>query len=202
MKYALIKNNIEVKKLVEIKEGCTLEQNWQFPETIKIFNEKEEALEELKHYRSDIRKLGEYYNFEEYYVEEVTLDEDGAIYESFDILGFSKNVVNESLLKYIGFEEGDKILKNNGYVQDDAAISDGVTCDYIDDTYYHLCDDDGNELHVLSFVRYVNRNDDPLNDDRSLDFVVDEKWEEVDSATCSLSIPEAKNIEDEYQMDR
>lgn len=63
-----------------IKEGCTLEQWEQFPIVIKTFASKQNALEELEKYKTEITKLsggaGPYYLVEEYYVEENVYDEE------------------------------------------------------------------------------------------------------------------------------
>lgn len=78
------------------------------------------------------------------------------------------------------FEDGEKFLLENGYVQSDSATDDQSSyCDYIIDTYYTLYSEDGEEVHVVSFVRCYNKNNDPANDDGSADFVVREYWTEV-----------------------
>lgn len=84
-KYELMKNDIEINRRDKdrIAPGCTLDQGDCDPELIKSFDSKEEALEELKKYKSDIRelkgRLGTYYQVTEYYVEENTYDEDGFV---------------------------------------------------------------------------------------------------------------------------
>ncbi|MBD5543745.1 MAG: hypothetical protein HDR01_05775 [Lachnospiraceae bacterium] len=96
MKYEIRKNTREIsyKKRAEIKEGCTLEQDNQEPEIIKSFDNKGEALSELKQYKSDICKLsggaGTYYAVTEYYVEENEYDEDGEWVSGGDVWEFSK----------------------------------------------------------------------------------------------------------------
>lgn len=83
MKYEIRKNirEISYKKRAGIRVGCTLDQDNQDPEIIKSFDDKDDALNELKSYKSDIRKLsggaGAYYAVTEYYVEENEYDEDG-----------------------------------------------------------------------------------------------------------------------------
>lgn len=59
MKYEIRKNEREIsyKNRAQIKQGCTLDQFDQEPEIIKSFDDKDEALNELKSYKSDIRKL-------------------------------------------------------------------------------------------------------------------------------------------------
>ena len=95
-KYELMKNDIEInwRDKEKIVQGCTLDQGDCDPELIKSFYTKEEALEELKKYKSDIRELkgnlGTYYKITEYYSEENTYDEDGNFVEGGDIWEFSE----------------------------------------------------------------------------------------------------------------
>lgn len=78
----------------EIKRGCTLEQDNQEPEIIQPFADKEEALEELKKYKSEVIKLsggaGTYYSVTEYYVEENEYDEDGEWISGGDVWEFAE----------------------------------------------------------------------------------------------------------------
>ena len=96
MKYEIIKNTREIsyKNRKEIKEGCTLEQDNMMPEIIKSFDNKDEALKELKSYESDIKRLsgaaGTYYNVTEYYVEENEYDENGEWVSGGDVWSISK----------------------------------------------------------------------------------------------------------------
>lgn len=96
MKYEIRKNTKEIscKKRVEIKAGCTLDQENQDPEIIKAFDDKEEALNELKQYKSEICKLsggaGSYYLVTEYYVEENGYDEDCEWVSGGDVWAFSE----------------------------------------------------------------------------------------------------------------
>ena len=101
VRYEIIKNTREIsyKKRSEIKEGCTLNQRDQEPEIIKAFDKKEDALNELKSYKSDISKFngvaGLYYLVTEYYVEKNEYDEDGEFVEDFGILAFSKMEIRD-----------------------------------------------------------------------------------------------------------
>lgn len=96
MKYEIRKNTREIsyKDRKEIKEGCTLDQFDQELEIIKVFDDKEKALEELKAYSSSISKFsggaGAYYLVTEYYVEENEYDEDGDRVSGGDVWEFSK----------------------------------------------------------------------------------------------------------------
>ena len=81
--FNLIKSNIEITyaNRGSIVAGCTLNQDDLEVETVKSFDSKKEALEELQKHKTDIRELsgsaGKYFSVIEYYVE----DEDGNIWE-------------------------------------------------------------------------------------------------------------------------
>lgn len=59
MKYEIRKNTKEIsyKNRAQIEQGCTLDQFDQDSEIIKSFDDKDEALNELKSYKTDIRRL-------------------------------------------------------------------------------------------------------------------------------------------------
>lgn len=82
-------------------------------------------------------------------------------------------------LEGLNYEEGKKLLLNNGYVQNNSGRSDGVDCDYILDTYFTLFDETNEETDVKSFVQKFNKNDEILNDDGSGDFLLSEEWANV-----------------------
>lgn len=88
--------------------------------------------------------------------------------------------VNIEELKKLNYDDGEKLLLTNEYVQNDAGRTDEAPlCDYIEDIYYTLYDEEGEELHKVSYTRHMNKNNDAENDDGSEDFVVKEGWEEV-----------------------
>lgn len=95
-KFEIIRNTVEIsyKNRSEIKEGCTINQDNQEPELIKSFDVKEEALEALKDYKSEVIDLsggaGTYYSVIEYYVEEHVYDEEGDLIDFGDIWEFSE----------------------------------------------------------------------------------------------------------------
>lgn len=103
MKYEIMRitREISYKDRHEIKEGCTLDQSNQEPKIIKSFDGKDEALEALKSYQSDIQKLsggaGPYYSVTEYYVEENEYDENGDWVSGGDVWEFSKMRIEEDL---------------------------------------------------------------------------------------------------------
>lgn len=173
MQYKLMKDDIEVKKISEIKEGCTLNQHSHAPEVIGEYEDKDIALDELKKYKSSINQVGHVYNFIEYYIQE---ENDGG----FDIWEFSKIIINDSLIRDFDYEQGKKILENLGYIQDcSAEDSQNECCDYVLDTYFNLYDEDGDVIHTVSFVEYYNKNDDVTNDDGSMDYLVKSYWTEI-----------------------
>lgn len=96
LKYELRKNTREIRyrDRKEIKEGCTLNQDDQYPEIISSFDSKEEALESLKGYKTKIidysLATGTYYSVTEYYVEENEYDEEGKWLGGGGIYEFSK----------------------------------------------------------------------------------------------------------------
>ena len=91
--FELKKSNVEIsyKNRMEIKEGCSVD--CEDPEIIKLFESKEQALEELKKYNTEISELsgsaGIYYNVTEYFVEQIIYD-DEEVFESIGIVGYSK----------------------------------------------------------------------------------------------------------------
>lgn len=95
-KFELFKNTVEInwREKDRIEEGCTMDQGDCDPEIIKSFDNKDEALEALKKYKSDIRELsgnlGKYYEITEYYIQENIYDEEGTFIEGGDIWEFSE----------------------------------------------------------------------------------------------------------------
>ena len=91
------------------------------------------------------------------------------------------NKVDINILKKLNYEDGKKLLINNGYIQatESATSENSTISDYIVDINFSLFNNEIEEVHTVSFSQYLNKNDDPLNDDKSLDFVVLERWEEV-----------------------
>lgn len=91
------------------------------------------------------------------------------------------NKVDINILKKLNYEDGKKLLINDGYIQttESATSENSTISDYIADINFSLFNNEIEEVHTVSFSQYLNKNDDPLNDDKSLDFVVLERWEEV-----------------------
>ena len=91
--YELKKNSIEIKK-EDMTVGCAVNDTNASPELIKKFRNKEEALEELKKYNTEIDEFssatGTMCNDTEYYVEENEYDEDGEWNSGGDIWEISK----------------------------------------------------------------------------------------------------------------
>lgn len=85
---------IKYKERFEIAAGCTANQDDCESKLIKSFDSKEDALEELKNYKTEINSFssntGTRYNVTEYFVEEAEYDEDGDWIAGGDIWGFSE----------------------------------------------------------------------------------------------------------------
>lgn len=94
MKYEIRKNYIEVRKKADIVEGCTLQQNWQEPEILEVFESLEEAKEALVKYESAVRWMDStigFYAVEEFYIEENEYNKDGEWLSGGDVWEFAKN---------------------------------------------------------------------------------------------------------------
>ena len=94
MVYELKKNTKEIiyKNRKEISEGCTTDA--PEPEVINSFEKKDDALRELKNFKSEVQRLsgpaGTYFSVTEYCVEENEYDEDGEWIGGGDIWEISK----------------------------------------------------------------------------------------------------------------
>ena len=101
--YELRCDSIELRSVKQIKNGVAASQDQDtYPEIIKTFDTKEEALSELKKYHTEIRELSHhmrYYEVTEYYVEENTYDQDGENVKGGDIWGIS-NITSDDMEKY------------------------------------------------------------------------------------------------------
>ena len=103
IKYNLVEHTEEFQsthfkyRTFEYTEGMVLDYEYRhttYPEVIKQFDTKQEALNELKNYYSvyaeSMRYFGIiYYEVTEYYVEEVELNEDGEFLSGGDIWGYA-----------------------------------------------------------------------------------------------------------------
>lgn len=87
MKFILFKNEGEVKRYYE---GCTTDRSDTNPEVIKSFDNKNEALKELKKYKTSVTDFKSYCLVEEYYVEEQIQNEEGEFVDGGDIWDYSK----------------------------------------------------------------------------------------------------------------
>lgn len=96
MKYELKEcvREVKYKERKEIVKGCTVDQEDYESTLIKSFDSKEDALEELKKYKSSIHEfssnIGRCYEVTEYFVEEVEYDEDDEWIAGGDIWEFSE----------------------------------------------------------------------------------------------------------------
>lgn len=93
-KFQLKNGSVEIKwkDRFSIKEGIAYD-NLVDEEIIKSFDTLEEAKRALKNYKTSIRELSNtriYYSVEEYWIEEVEVDEDDEFIESLGVHAFSK----------------------------------------------------------------------------------------------------------------
>lgn len=83
IKFEIKKDNIEIKykDRDQIKPGCTLDNMNSNPEILETYETKEEAIEALRKYKTEISKFsysaGMMFDITEYYVEENVYDDDG-----------------------------------------------------------------------------------------------------------------------------
>lgn len=119
-KYEVKENTIEVnyKNRKNIKAGVSLESENQEPITIASCETLEEAQEELKKLKTDIKENHyntTFYTVTEYYIEENEYDEDGDWVTGGDIYDFSEmniDVVECETRKYLGtFHDFESALK-------------------------------------------------------------------------------------------
>lgn len=119
-KYEVKENTIEVnyKNRKSIKAGVSLESENQEPVTIVSCETLEEAQEELKKLKTDIKENHyntTFYTVTEYYIEENEYDEDGDWVTGGDIYDFSEmniDVVECETRKHLGtFNSFEKALK-------------------------------------------------------------------------------------------
>lgn len=109
-KWCLMKNDIVFpwKDKGKIEQGCTVSipRTEEYPELISQFNNLEDAQEALSKYASIIEleqtTVGSRWRFTEYYIEELSFDEDGEWMPGGDILAFSEiPVTAEDVADYI-----------------------------------------------------------------------------------------------------
>lgn len=110
MVYELRRADCEIRynHAIKIEDGITQRQNDIYSDLIKSFTSVEEALEELKNYKSSVshyKGFGNlsYFEIEEYYIEEY--DDDGEWVAGGDIWGFSQ-----------GLKDDIDKLKADGYI--------------------------------------------------------------------------------------
>lgn len=89
-KFEIKKTNAELKKVNEIRQGASVDQDGYDAELIASFDTADEAKEELKKYSTKVDEMSGYYSMTEYYIEESEYDEDGDWVNGGDILEFSE----------------------------------------------------------------------------------------------------------------
>ena len=114
---------IKYKERFEIAAGCTANQDDCESKLIKSFDSKEDALEELKNYKTEINSFssntGTRYNVTEYYVEENEYDEDGDWVAGGDVWEFSKMEIEvvekpsyNTIATFDNFEDAEKAMND------------------------------------------------------------------------------------------
>ena len=110
IKFEIKKDNIEVayKDRMNIKPGCTLDNLNSDSEILESFDTKEDAIEALKKYTTDISTFssanGTVFDVTEYYVEGNEYDEEGHIIAC-------NGVWEESKMEITLVDEGGNIIK-------------------------------------------------------------------------------------------
>lgn len=110
IKFEIKKDNIEIayKDRMNIKPGCTLDNLNSDSEIIESFDTKEDAIEALKKYTTDISTFssanGTMFDVTEYYVEGNEYDEEGHIIAC-------NGVWEESKMEITLVDEGGNIIK-------------------------------------------------------------------------------------------
>lgn len=118
-KYDLVKRSAEIswKDRKTIIAGCTMDDMEQ--EKIKSFDFLEEAKDELKKYKSDVRKIGSLYEVIEYMIEENEYDEGGAWLSGGDVWCISDMTIEvvekpsyETIANCSSMEEAEEVVNN------------------------------------------------------------------------------------------
>lgn len=127
-RFEIKKDNMEIRyrDRNQIKPGCTLDNMNSDPKVIEVYDNKEDALNALRKYKTEISEFsfptGRMFDVTEYYVEENTYDDDG---EPESCNGVWEESKMEILLKD---EDGKVIDTFNNYADAEAA--------------YNACDDE------------------------------------------------------------
>ena len=59
-------------------------------------------------------------------------------------------------LKGLDYEEGKQLLENFGYIGGNTGSTESNISDYVEDEYFTLYDDDGEEIDIISWEMYCN----------------------------------------------
>lgn len=90
---------VSLKKDEVYTQGITMEQNWQEPYTIATFENKNEALEALKNYKTEVRKMAHIIFIKEYYVQKIEINKNNE--NDFNIL----DICEFASVQYFGFNQ-------------------------------------------------------------------------------------------------
>lgn len=87
-------------------------------------------------------------------------------------------MIDMNKLCNMSFEEGKIYLKENGYVQNDSAISiDTTISDRVEDIYFTLYDENDQELDVISYCMFYNQIGNREDGDIE---IISEGWETLE----------------------
>lgn len=130
IKYELLEYHQEVayRDRKEIKEGCTLNPDKdQNPQTLKSFDSKEDALNALNDYKSEVNKMNGYFLVTEFFVEEVRLDGDKDELGR-DILATSEMPITEIVKANPEIAESERISASDLKILSEECNFDFNTC--------------------------------------------------------------------------
>ncbi|WP_368291317.1 hypothetical protein [Coprococcus sp. RTP21281st1_F1_RTP21281_210402] len=87
-------------------------------------------------------------------------------------------MINMNKLHNMTFEEGKIYLERNGYIQNDSANSTDTTIsDRVEDIYFTLYDEDGQEVDVISYYMFYNQIGNREDEDIE---IISEDWQTLE----------------------
>lgn len=87
-------------------------------------------------------------------------------------------MINMNKLHNMTFEEGKIYLERNGYIQNDSANSTDTTIsDRVEDIYFTLYDEDGQEVDVISYYMFYNQIGNREDEDIE---IISEGWQTLE----------------------
>ena len=87
-------------------------------------------------------------------------------------------MIDINKLHKMTFEEGKIYLEQNGYIQNDSANSTDTTIsDRVEDIYFTLYDEDGQEVDVISYYMFYNQIGNREDEDKE---IISEDWQTLE----------------------